>query len=113
MRFAVWMGWDKVVVEAENPSHAKRRVRAAFPDREVGCASLVQDGWTPRAAWTAVGACLVWLSEPMLGSNIHTARINPNLTVIGSVFEHDCPGKILFCRPLPAPPQMVTLELPE
>jgi hypothetical protein len=109
-RYKVWFErTGSVVVEAETVRVAKRRALAAHPDKSVHCASLINDGWTPRAEWTEEGPCLVWLEKPVLGSQVQVANIHPNTTVVGGRFSFEAPA-ILFCRPLPACPAMVTLE---
>ncbi len=50
------------------------------------------------------GVFLVWLAEPLLGSQVQTARWHPNVKTIGAVFHFDAP-KPTHWMPLPEPPK--------
>lgn len=64
---------------------------------------LITEGWRPIAEAPKDGVFQVWLEEPMLGSNVHTANWKPNVKTIGGIFAFDAP-KPLYFMPLPAPP---------
>lgn len=45
-----------------------------------------------------VGEWLVYLEEPLIGSNIHAAVVNENMTIIGSLFAFDAPKVIAYMK---------------
>jgi hypothetical protein len=60
--------------------------------------------WQPIETAPKEGCFLVWLSEPELGSYVHTMRAGRGAT-IGTRFAHDCSGQPTHWMPLPPPPE--------
>lgn len=59
--------------------------------------------WQPIETAPKTGAFLVWLEEPMLGSNVQVMNRKPNFATVGSIFASDAP-KATHWQPLPEPP---------